>query len=322
MWNTASVRWLFIGVPLYWCISTTRMVSVDALPYGRQRQDSSIRNIGNCTLVSLVPFQISIEFQTISSPDILSYGLTEYLLNRTSARWIQLSHSASIENVASTNIFGHNGSAVVSTEYGRMSPALLHNEQRIALTDPDLETVLQEYYNRAIDPYHGNMFVRGIELLMESLPDAVSPSPESSDSHGRGLPWYTIVIASAGGAAACASVMVLVLIGVITYRQYWKDQLKLWRNNVERARDLQLLVDDGGPGETTTEGHAVVKEEEEEPNEHCRMIMTMNVECTDSCLPPQPPSNDAGASEEFTAGDNISRSITAATTDDRTISSL
>lgn len=58
----------------------------------------------------------------------------------------------------------------------RLSQVLLQKEQRIALTDPILLTVLQDCYDLAILPYEGNkIFVCGIELTE-------APQQEFSDT--------------------------------------------------------------------------------------------------------------------------------------------
>ena len=250
------VRSFLLGI---YCLTSTCCIDgVYARPQWRSTQEASILTSQNYTQVPLVPFHISIEFKTLSSPDLLYYGLTEYLLNRTSARSLELLCHDSAETFAHPINFLYNGSAVVSTEYGRMSQVLLQNEQRMALTDPNLETVLQEYYESAIAPYKGNIYVRGIEMK-ETIPDndtgSVIPPQEFSEAV-QGVAWYTIVIASAGGAAGCATLMVILSIGVVTYRQYWKDQLQIWKYNVDRERDLRMLVtDDDGPEDEMEVGY-------------------------------------------------------------------
>lgn len=244
-WNKFASKLISLLLGIHFVIATTTNAGIDAHPQWRQSHDVSNLNSKNYTQVSLVPFQITIEFQTISSPDVLQYALMEYLMNRTSATSIILLHHDSAQNISIENTalpidFKYNGSAIVSEAYGRMAQVLLQNEQRIAITDPSLESVLQKYYELAIYPYEGNIFVRGIEL-MEEAPDPSVPPKEFSDSV-QGLAWYTIAIASAGGAAACATILVILSICVITYRKYWKDQSQMWKYNADRERDLQVLV--------------------------------------------------------------------------------
>ena len=246
-WNNFALKLFSLLLGVHFVISTANITGIDAHPQWRQSQETSNKYRKNYNQVSLLPFQISIEFEAISSPDILHYALMEYLLNRTSATSIILMHHDPAQNISNEYAvlpidFKYNGSAIVSAEYGRMAQVLLQNEQRIAITDPSLESVLQNYYELVIYPYKGNIFVRGIEL-MEEAQDPTVPPKEFSDSVQR-LTWYTIALASAGGAAACATILVILSICVITYRKYWKEHLQMWKYNAERERTVQILAED------------------------------------------------------------------------------
>jgi hypothetical protein len=232
---------------------TVKTVDISTVPF-----NDSIH-----TRVSLLPFQIQIEFTTISSPDSVQYAIANYLLYNTQAKIIGLSVidkevSAAVatdqySDAGITNLM-YNGSALVAKTDSDDSIVQngFQHEQRMALMDPSLDVMLQQYFETAIQPYVGQINVRGVELM--GTPDADTPANLSNENLNdfTGIAWYTIAIASAGGAAGCVIVLVLLVICIVSYRKYWNDQLQVWKYSVDRERDF--IVEGSGDARVTTQG--------------------------------------------------------------------
>lgn len=208
----------------------------------------------NYTQVSLLPFQISIEFTAITAPDVVDYAITEYLLNRTIAVSIDIQRQEEskqemmVVNATSLSEILYFGTSQVSTNYGSISEKILQREQRIALLDPSLETQLQYYYDQAIYPYESSLYVRGINFTV--LPKVLDPTNDMDDivaeSPSYGLPWYTVTLIIASVVAFCVVVLILITIGIASYQKYWHDQLQFWKYNVDRENHIVSSTDDEG----------------------------------------------------------------------------
>jgi hypothetical protein len=224
--------------------------------YNSVNKEAHDQLIARYEKVSLLPFQIWIEFISISSSDVLFYAMNDYILNRTRARTVELfqkeinvpaSVTSSTTNKTSnteTSTFQYNGTATVSTENGtngsNVSQGLFQHEQRMILLDPTFELFLQNYFEQAMFPYKSNIYVRGVQIILPPTDTAIgqtAPPRNVMDDYDN-VAWNTIAIFSASGAAGCAMVLVLLTFGIVTYRKYYGNQLRAWTYNVERERNL------------------------------------------------------------------------------------